>query len=128
MNWLPGLGVLAAGLYLVVLGLAALIRPEGTRRFLAGFAGSARAHFVELFTRLALGAALISTAPQMKLSALFAVFGWVLIATTLVLLAVPWTWHQRFAAWSVPFATRKMPLFAMGSLAVGVAVLYALLG
>ncbi len=127
MDWLPSLGVLAAGIYLLTLGLSSIIRPDDTQRFLASFASSARAHFVELSARLVLGAAFIAAAPKLKFSTLFVVFGWVLVATTLVLLAVPWTWHHRFASWSVPIATRNMALFAIGPLAGGIVVLYALL-
>ncbi|MBA3949937.1 MAG: hypothetical protein H0X44_08345 [Acidobacteria bacterium] len=125
--FLSSLGVLAAGIFLLSLGLSSLIRPADTQRFLASIASSARAHFVEMFARLALGAAFISAAPRLKFAALFVVFGWVLVATTLVLLAVPWKWHRRFASWSVPIATRNMALFAIGPVAGGIVVLYALL-
>lgn len=128
MDTLAWLGVLAAGLYLLLLSAASVLRPDATRCFLGSFASSARAHFAELFVRLALGAAFIVTAPGMKFSAVFAALGWLLVATTLVLVWVPWRWHQRFAAWSVPMATRSMTIFAIGPLAAGAVVLYALLG
>lgn len=123
---LPSLGVLAAGIYLLTLGLFSIVRPESTRRFLSAFASSAQAHFVELLARLVLGGAFIAAAPGLAFSPLFVVFGWVLVATTLVLLALPWRWHSRFASWSVPIATRNMRLFGIGSFAGGVVVLCAL--
>lgn len=115
--------VLLAGVYLVALAAVALVSPERAKRFLASFAGSAPAHFLELFVRLVVGAALVLYAPHMKFAGLFAVSGWVIVVTTIGLLAVPWRWHRRFATWSVPHATRNMWLFALGSLAVGVFVL-----
>lgn len=117
--------VAAAGIYLVVLGGAALFRPAETKRFLAGFARSARAHFLELFIRLGVGVALVPAAPEMKFPGLVVLFGWVLVVTTLVLFAIPWRVHYRFAKWSVPLATRHMPLFAVGSLLGGLALLLA---
>ena len=114
--------VLLAGLYLVVLAAVALVSPERAERFLSSFASSAAAHFLELFVRLVVGAALVLYAPQMKWPGLFVVFGWVIVVTTIGLLAVPWRWHRRFATWSVPHATRNMRLLALGSLAVGVFV------
>jgi hypothetical protein len=125
---LASLGVLTAGIYLLILGGAAALRPAATKRFLSSFASSARAHVAELLVRLILGAAFIVAAPRMMFSAVFDAFGWLLVATTLVLVWIPWRWHQRFAAWSVPMATRSMPLFSVGPLVGGVVILYALLG
>jgi hypothetical protein len=119
--------VLVAGIYLVVLGVGSVARPERARRFLASFANSVQAHFLELFVRFVIGFALILSAPQMRFPGLFVVSGWVLVGTTLVLLAIPWRWHRRFARWSVPLATRSMPLFAIGPFAAGVLVLASLL-
>jgi hypothetical protein len=127
MARLPAFVVLAGGVYLLALGLGAIVAPESTKRFLRGFASSARAHFTELFVRLVGGAAFIATASQMRFSAAWAIFGWILIGTTVVLLMAPWTWHRRFASWSVPLATRRMALFALAPLAGGVLVLYSLL-
>jgi hypothetical protein len=115
--------VLLAGLYLVALAVIALVSPERAERFLSSFASSASAHYFELFVRLVVGASLVLYAPHMKFSGVFAVSGWVIVVTTIGLLAVPWRWHRRFATWSVPYATRNMWLFALGSLAVGVFVL-----
>jgi len=117
--------VIAAGIYLVVLGGAAFFRPEETKTFLAGFASSARAHFLEMFIRLVVGVALVLLAPEMTFPAVFSLFGWVLVVTTLVLFAIPWRVHYRFAKWTVPLATRHMPLFAVGSLLGGLALLLA---
>jgi len=126
MNWLAWLGVLTTGIYLLLLGGASIVRPDATRRFLGSFASSARAHYIELFARLVLGAAFIVAAPQMQFSEVFVAFGWLLITTTMVLLVVPWRWHRRFAAWSVPMATRSMTTFAIGPLVAGAVVLYSL--
>lgn len=53
-------------------------------------------------------------------------FGWVLITTSIGLALVPWQLHQRFASWSVPRATRYLPLIGAASLAAGVGVIVAL--
>jgi hypothetical protein len=126
MAWFPPAVVLASGVYLLALGVASIIAPESTKRFLGGFANSARTHFTELFARLVGGTAFIATASQMRFSTAWSVFGWILIGTTVVLLFVPWKWHRRFASWSVPLATRRMTLFALAPLAGGVVVLYSL--
>lgn len=127
MTRLVAVPVLLAGFYLVGLGVAALARPELAKRFLASHASSARAHFLELALRLIVGTAFVFSSPQMRFSSFLLVFGWVLIGTTVALLFVPWRVHQRFAAWSVPMATRRMTLFAVGSLSGGAFVLVSLL-
>lgn len=119
--------VLLSAAYLAALGVAAMVRPDRTREFLSAFASSAGVHFTELAFRLLAGGALVLTAPRMQFSQAFAVFGWVLVGTTLLLALVPWRVHRRFADWSVPQTTRFMPLFGAGSLAGGLLLLGALL-
>lgn len=119
--------VLLAGLYLVVLGTGALLFPAGATRFLGAFARSRAVHLVELALRLAVGAAMLSYAPHLRFAGLFTAAGWVLVATTLVLFAVPWPLHRRFARWSVPRATRRPRLLGAASLVLGALVLYAVL-
>ena len=113
--------------YLLALGGGALVRPETAKRFLGGFASTRRAHFLELAIRVVAGAALVRSAPAMACTAGIALFGWILIATSLVLAIVPWRFHQRFAAWAVPQATQHMSLIGVGSLVGGLALGAALL-
>lgn len=120
----PALVVLAA-LYLLGLGTAALLAPARVTRFLSGFAGSARAHYLELAIRLVVGCALVAHAPEMRLPGFFSAFGWVLLITTAGLLAIPWRWHQRFAQRAVPQVTRHLWLVAVVSSALGAFMLAA---
>ncbi|MEP7380600.1 MAG: hypothetical protein ABI910_02885 [Gemmatimonadota bacterium] len=119
--------VILAAAYLIGLGIAALLRPESAKRFLERFASSASAHFAELAVRIVVGASLVRSAERVQFATGFRVFGWLLIGTSVVLLAVPWQLHHRFAAWSVPMATKRLPLLALGALLGGGFLLYALL-
>jgi hypothetical protein len=119
--------VLLAGSYLAVLGAVAAIAPAKARGFLQSFAGSARAHYIELVVRLGIGWAFVVRAPEMLFANAFSLFGWVLLTTTAVLLVVPWRWHQRFAQQTVPRAMRHLGLVAAASLAGGGIVLTAAL-
>ena len=125
MASLAGLVVLLAGVYLVLLGAAALLAPARASRFLLGFAGSARTHYVELALRLVVGGALVMSAPGMLHPEAFRIAGWILRATTLVLLALPWRWHHRFASHAVPRAIRHLPLLGAASLLLGALVIAA---
>ena len=114
------LGIVSlAGLYLVGFGLAAIARPHGASMFLGEFAGSARAHYLELSIRLLVGLALVAGSPQMPFAGAFALFGWILVATTAALVFVPWQWHRRFAERVLPPALRHLKLIGICSVAMG---------
>jgi uncharacterized protein YjeT (DUF2065 family) len=117
--------VVLIGLYLLVLAILAFAAPAQASRFLLGFAGSIRLHFLELALRLMAGAAFIWRAPSLRWSELFTVVGWVLVVTTLVLVVIPWRWHRRFAEKTVPQAVRHIRLIGLGSFIAGAFVLTA---
>ena len=117
--------VLAAAAYLVVLGASALFRPALAERFLGGHATTRTLHFLELALRVVAGAAFVVSAPRLALSNAVAVFGWVLVGTSLVLAIIPWRLHQRFAAWFVPQALRYLPMIGVASIAGGLGLIAA---
>jgi len=111
--------VVLGGLYLVGFGLAAIARPCKAASFLGSFAGSARAHYLELSIRLAVGLALVAGSPRMPFAGAFALFGWALVATTAALVFVPWQRHRRFAERVLPPALRHLKLIGICSVAMG---------
>lgn len=117
--------VVLAGLYFCALAAAALVRPARASRFLLGFASSPRVHYAELAIRLLVGWSLVIHAPHMAHAGAFSVFGWILLATTAFLLAIPWRWHHRFAREAVPRAVRHIGLIGLASLALGGSILAA---
>lgn len=119
--------VVVAGVYLTCIGVAAFAAPARVSRFLLGFAGTPATHCLEMTLRGAVGAAFVVYAPFMRMPAVFATVGWVLLFTTAVLLVVPWRWHQRFAQRSVPRALRFLPLLGAASVAMGGFVLFSAL-
>lgn len=119
--------IVATALYFVGLGVVALAAPERATRFLHGFASSAKAHYVELLVRLAVGIAFLLRASTLPLPQVFTLFGGCLVITTACLFAVPWRWHRRFAERTVPHAVRHLRVFAVASLLLGSLVLAATL-
>lgn len=117
--------IVAAGLYLAVLGIACFVRPDSAANFLLGFANSAFVHYVELALRALVGAALVHSAAALSYPLVFIVFGWVLIVTSLVMFVVPWRWHQQFAQRAVPQALRYISLLGVSSITLGVALVAA---
>lgn len=126
LNTLTSTIVMLVGFYFVGLAVIVFVRRESAKRFLESFASTRTLHFIELIVRFVVGAAFVFHAPRMKFSMGFSVFGWVLIATTLILLIVPWSLHRRFANWSVGLATKSIGLLGVGSLIIGGVLLYSL--
>ena len=120
--------VIAGGLFFVSLGGVALLSPIRASRFLLGFAGSVSKHYAELAVRFLVGGAFVLAAPAMRVSEMFSVLGWTLLATTAGLLLIPWRWHHRFARRAVPEALRFLPLIGTSSVALGGLVLWSVFG
>lgn len=119
INLLASILVWLTGLYLISFSLVMFLAPARAKRFLSDFASSAFAHYLELGVRLVAGVAILRYAPQMLFSNFFVIFGWILVVTTVALFAVPWRWHQRFAQWGVPYATRNLRLVAGAAFVFG---------
>lgn len=117
--------VTASGLFLIGVGAVMLIRPAITERFIMSFAGSRKAHFTEMFFRLLFGISLALLSMSMWQPKVFRVFAWVIIISSVLLLILPWQFHQRFGARVLPMLVRYMRLYAVGVLAFGVLIVYA---
>lgn len=113
------------GLYLLILALAIWFKPNLAKRFLGGLVHSAGAHYLEVLLRLVVGLALLQAAPHLLFTPFLQGLGWVLLLTTLVLLVLPWRWHQRFAQWSVPKSLPYLGWIALASFAGGVLIIVA---
>ena len=117
--------VISAGLFFVSLGFVSLLAPSHASRFLLGFAGSPTKHYAELAVRFLAGGAFVLAAPGARISGMFSLLGWVLLATTAGLLLIPWRWHHRFARRAVPAALRFLPLVGASSVLLGGLVLWS---
>lgn len=127
MNTLAGVIVVLAGIWLIGLAAAAIAKPDRVKHFFDKFASSAFNHLLEMFVRIIVGTAFVIYSPQMKFPRGFAVFGWLLILSSVVLSFVPWKVHRRFADRSLPLLTKLMVLFALVSLFGGIIILFSLI-
>lgn len=123
---LAGLLVAAAALYCIALAALSIWRPAQAARFLLGFVGTPLKHYAELALRLIMGWAFVTYSPRMAWPQMFNGFGWVLLVTTVLLLLIPWRWHQGIARRSVPLVIPHIRLLGVASLLLGLFMLLAL--
>jgi hypothetical protein len=125
MNAGAGVILVAFGLFLVGLTVVIFARPAVAERFFMSFASSARAHYTEQVFRLLIGASLIIRSATMWQPKVFWFVGWAIVLPSLVLILTPWQWHHRFGAKVLPILIRRMRLYAVGLLAFGLLLIYA---
>jgi len=111
--------VVIAGLYLIALSAVALARPVLARRFLLGFAQSAAAHYTEMAARVLVGIALVIASPRMLFSQFFFWFGVALLASSALLLFLPWKWHRSMGERVLPSLVRFLGVVSPVSLLLG---------
>lgn len=116
--------VLLISVYLFSFGVISLIYPQKAAKFLLGFATRPALHYLEMLLRILAGAAFVRSAPELLVAPFFRSVGWILIATSIGLIALPWRWHQQFAKRAVPQALPHLNLIALSSCAFAVFIFY----
>ncbi|MGH8217674.1 MAG: hypothetical protein ACREUT_03765 [Steroidobacteraceae bacterium] len=98
--------VAAAGFWLVGVAFLMALRPGYCLHLCEKMSANlersnGRLQFTEQGLRVLAGVALIVRAPASKLPLLFEVAGWLLVATSLLIMAAPVRWHGVYGAWWV---------------------------
>ncbi|AOE50344.1 hypothetical protein [Kangiella sediminilitoris] len=104
----------------------AIIAKTKAIHFLEAFAKTPFYHFLEQTLRLIIGAALVTASPIMLYSDLFGILGWVVIITSLMLIGLPWRWHQKFAQKVIPTVKKYIHVYGVLSFTLGALTLYCL--
>ena len=124
MSTLARFIVVAGSLFFVWLTAAVFAAPAFATWFLRSFASSARAHYAEQIARLIFSASLISLSPVMLHPGVFRVIGWGIFLSSVVLVLIPWQWHDRLGERVRPVLVRYMKVYAVGSFLFGAILLY----
>lgn len=125
LNAIAGAILVAFGLLLIGVTVVVFARPAVAERFFMAFASSARTHYTEQVVRLLVGASLIIRSAAMWQPKVFWFVGWAIALTSLVLIITPWQWHHHFGEKVRPMLIRRMKVYAVGLLAFGVLIIYA---
>jgi hypothetical protein len=122
--------VAAAGLWLVGVAFLMALRPRYCLRLFEKMSANLnwRLQFTEQGLRVLAGVALIARAPASKLPLVFEVAGWLLVATSLLIMVAPMRWHGAYGKWWVkrltPLVIRILSPFPA---AAGAGLIYAAL-
>jgi hypothetical protein len=119
--------VVVVALCVVLIAFTGVVfaKPVIAERFLLSLASSARTHYAEQVFRLIAGAALVVLSSAMWQPRVFWFVGWAIVIGSVALMCAPWQWHRRFAERARPILLRHLKLYAAGTFAFGVLVLYA---
>jgi hypothetical protein len=98
--------VTAAGLWLVGVAVLMAVRPRYCLHVFEKMSANLersnwRLQFTEQGLRVLAGVALIVRAPASKLPLVFEVAGWLLVATSLLIMVAPIRWHGAYGRWLV---------------------------
>ncbi len=125
--------VTAAGLWLVGVAVLMALRPRYCLRLLGTMSANLersnwRLQFTEQGLRVLAGVALIVRAPASRLPPVFEVAGWLLVATSLLIMAAPIRWHGAYGMWLLKRLTPLMlRILCAVPAAAGAGLIYAAL-
>lgn len=118
----------AAGVWLIGLGVWMALFPRRALRALAAMGGSAAIHFGEMTTRLLIGAALAMAAPLSQCPQVILLIGGFLIVSALVLMALPRRWHAGYSTWwAARIPVPAVRLIAPFSVIAGAALIWIMI-
>ena len=117
------IGVFGVGM--VGMSLALVAKPDASAEAVLRFVRLPYFHPFEIITRLGFGVLFVLYADQSRFPTLISVFGYLLIAVGLGLLATPPSYHRRFGVWSVDKFSKYFRVAGLASLTFGMFLIYA---
>jgi uncharacterized membrane protein YfcA len=96
------------GVFIILVGFLMLFAPKKARAILRKAGSTNFINYAEITIRLSPAIAMISYADFSKLPIAFKIFGWIMVATSVILYIVPRKTHHRF---SMKSADRLKPIY-----------------
>lgn len=126
---ISGVLVVLFGLWLIAVGVLALLAPQKALLGLSKFASTNFINYLELTLRLAVGLAFIGASELSGFPQAFRFVGAFLVLTALVLMLIPRAWHAEYTMyWHEKLRPLHIRLLSPFSMVLGVAVIYAVVG
>jgi uncharacterized protein YjeT (DUF2065 family) len=89
--------VILFGLFIICVGVLMLLAPKKAREILRKMASTNFINYAEITLRIIPAIGLIIYSDYSKYPAAFKVYGWLMVATSVVLYFIPRKWHQAFS-------------------------------
>jgi hypothetical protein len=124
---LSGTVMVIFGLYLISLLIITILNKKVAVSYFSSFASSARAHYLEQILRLIVGMSMLAFSKSMLYGQFFEIFAWIIILSTIVLILIPWTWHNKLGKWVIPLTIRNLKFYAVSASIFGVFILYCVI-
>jgi uncharacterized membrane protein YfcA len=120
--------VILFGVFLIGVGVFMLITPVKAREYLRKAGSTNFINYFEITIRMIPAAGLVIYSEFSKYPEIFKLFGWFMIATSLVLYFVPRRIHHKYALWSADILTPTyIRLSSPFSIIFGSAIIYSVL-
>ncbi|HQV55198.1 MAG: hypothetical protein IPH34_05020 [Chitinophagaceae bacterium] len=120
--------VIAFGVFFILAGFVMLLYPKRARQTLRKAGSTNFINYAEITLRMIPAAALILYADYSKYPMVFKLFGWFMLATSIILYLVPPKLHHQFSNWCAdmlkPFYFQLLSPFAF---LFGVAIIYCVI-
>ncbi len=120
--------VIAFGIFFIVAGFTMLLAPNKARKTLRKAGSTNFINYAEITLRMIPAAALILYADFSKYPAIFKIFGWFMLITSVILYFVPPQLHHKFSNWCAdilkPFYFQLVSPFAF---LFGAAIIYCVI-
>lgn len=124
---LSGSVIVIFGLYLIGLLIITILNKKIAVSYFSSFASSARAHYLEQILRLIIGVSMLSFSKSMLYARFFEIFAWIIIFSTIVLILIPWTWHNRLGKRVIPLTIQHLNFYAVSASILGAFILYCVI-
>jgi hypothetical protein len=130
MNYLvilTGCVMVIFALYLISLLIITIWNKEIAVNYFSSFASSARAHYLEQILRLIVGMSMLSFSKSMLYAQFFEMFAWIIVLSTIVLILIPWTWHNKLGKRVIPLTIQNLKFYAVSASLFGIFILYCVI-
>lgn len=118
--------VIFFGVFLVSVGFLMLFKPKKAWVYLRKAGSTNLINYTEITVRMIPAGAMVLYAEHSKYPVILELFGWFMIATSLVLYAVPRRLHHAYALWCADMLTPAyLRILSPFSMLFGAAVIYA---
>ena len=124
---LSGCVMVIFGLYLISLSIIAFWNKKIAVNYFSSFASSARAHYLEQILRLIVGMSMLSFSKSMLYARFFEMFAWIIILSTVLLMLIPWTWHNKLGKRVIPLTIQNLKFYAVSASIFGIFILYCVI-